>query len=696
MMTDKFKWTVEWNLVISAFKRVGALRYCFTGTIVLLVTTHSIAQRFTHPGILLGKTDIERMQVAVRLKQQPVFSGYEVFARDPASQFNYKMQGPLEMVGRNPTVGQSTYDNDANAAFQNAVMWAITGDKRYSEKSIALINAWSQTLKSITGRDAILMAGLGPFKMVNAAEIIRYTHAGWKEVDIKMTEKHFKEVVYPILKDYAPFANGNWDAAAMKTCLAIGVFCNDREIFEAALSYYTHGWGNGSLKNYIINAAGQIQESGRDQPHSQLGIGMLAECCAIAWNQGLDLYAYDDNRLLKGFEYVAKYNLNNDDMPFEEWLDRTGKYHHYKISDKGRGALRPLFEQVYAHYVVQQGMKAPYVEAVVKKLRPEGAGRPGADHPGYGTLFFAWVNDQPPLGERKSAKPAAPAGLVALGKSSAISLSWIKTIGRNNTYIIKRAKSLAGPFVQIAKNIAADTFVDRAVKNTEQYYYSIETVKDKQRSVDAFPRAAVAGLPKGWRQTDIGAIKTGISYYNGTQLCIDASGKGIGAITDALHFTYTGVTERGSLIVRILPQPSSQFSVIGIMLRADTTTGAPFVTLSLYPGKTGQPEEPDWHTRLESRTANGAETKLIAKGGNLTTQAATFGRLTGCFWLKLEKKGDEVAAYTSYDGNSWGNTGRTTIHIGATGLLGISVASGIQNSTKVRIDKLKSDGTVNL
>jgi len=57
-----------------------------------------------------------------------------------------------------------------------------------------------------------------------------------------------------------------------------------------------------------------------------------------------------DDRLLKGFEYTAKYNLG-EDVPFTETVDRTGKYHHTRISDKGRGRLRAVYEQVYNHYV---------------------------------------------------------------------------------------------------------------------------------------------------------------------------------------------------------------------------------------------------------------------------------------------------------------------------------------------------------
>src|SRR5690606_33345047 len=98
----------------------------------------------------------------------------------------------------------------------------------------------------------------------------------------------------------------------------------------------------------------------------------------------------------------------------------------------------------------KKGLNAPYVEAVVKKLRPEGPGRPGADHPGYGTLFFAMVNDKLPKEHQKDRTIYAPAGLVVRGEDKGISLSWIKSRNAADTYIIKRASSLAGPFKIIA------------------------------------------------------------------------------------------------------------------------------------------------------------------------------------------------------------------------------------------------------
>lgn len=197
----------------------------------------------------------------------------------------------------------------------------------------------------------------------------------------------FREVVLPPIRDFATFANGNWDAACIETVMAIGVFCDDRELFDGAITYFRAGKGNGRLTNYVFNESGQCQESGRDQQHTQLGLALLAQSCEIAFHQGVDLYAEADNRLLKGFEYTARYNLGQD-VPFVPHTDTTGKYRHKKISTEGRGSLRPIYEMVWNHYGVRRSTPAPFTKQAADKLRPEGAAWTG-DHPGYGTLLFS-------------------------------------------------------------------------------------------------------------------------------------------------------------------------------------------------------------------------------------------------------------------------------------------------------------------
>jgi hypothetical protein len=111
----------------------------------------------------------------------------------------------------------------------------------------------------------------------------------------------------------------------------------------------------------------------------------------MAWNQGDDLFGYEDNRVLKGSEYVAKYNLGFD-VRYSTY--KNSDVTQTAISSDSRGTVRPEWELLYNHYVVLKGLTAPYVAQFAEQVRPEGGGGDygpnsgGYDQLGYGTLTF--------------------------------------------------------------------------------------------------------------------------------------------------------------------------------------------------------------------------------------------------------------------------------------------------------------------
>ncbi|GAA3990192.1 hypothetical protein GCM10022210_49640 [Mucilaginibacter dorajii] len=647
------------------------------------------AQPFMHPGLLQNVRDIARMKTAIKEKQDPIYSDFLFFQEHPQSQSTYHMQGPMKMVGRNPTVGQGIYDADANAAYQNALMWALTGEQSYADKAIEIIDAWSSTLKSITGRDAVLMAGLGPFKMVNAAEILRYTHSGWSSSSIENTEKHFREVIYPVIKDFAPFANGNWDAAAMKTMMAIGVFCNDRPIFERALHYYINGAGDGSLLNYIINETGQCQESGRDQSHTQLGIAHLGDCAEMAWHQGLNLYAYADNRLLKGFEYTAKYNLGYD-VPYTPAIDMTGKYLYQQLSTEGRGRLRAVYEQIYNHYVNRVGLTAPYTQQAAEKVRPEQQGSPGADHMGFGTLLYSRVAA---MGDEDNIRsiPAAPAGLLAKTSSTNGNIiTWIASIGVKY-YTVKRAERKNGPYSVLARQIPHSLYRDNNVVAGRTYYYTVSAFNKSGKSANAYPVSITSGFRINWKQSVFGGEEglKDTAVFDGRQFTIIAKGIGIDSLHNQFKFIYTPLNGDGAITFRYIPQISSQFTGFGLVIREGLLDSAPQIALIIKPESSGQAEAPRWHTVLLFRGGAGNKVKTIASGSILSEPVVTFSRLTGYYWLRLQRKGEEFVGYSSVDGKNWAKIGSVTDRIKKRVLAGLAVSSGLSgNATIVSFDQV--------
>lgn len=344
---------------------------------------------FVHPGILHTRADLERIRGMLARRTEPWQAGFLKLKEHPASRADWRLRGPFPAVVRGPGESRriAELEADSNAAYQNALMWCLTGDEAHARKAAGILDAWAASLRAIAGHDKELAASLCGDKLANAAELLRHTWRGWPAERSARFGRWLREVWYPPIEGFATFANGNWGTGCIKAMLAMGVFLDDRAMFDRAVGHYRHGSGNGRLTHYIVNEAGQCQESGRDQQHTQLGLGHLAEACEIAWHQGIDLYGEADLRLLKGFEYTARYNLGRE-VPFTPHTDRTGKYRARAISEDGRGRLRPIYEMVWNHYQRRQGVPAPFTRQAADRIRPEGAGF-GADHPGFGTLLFS-------------------------------------------------------------------------------------------------------------------------------------------------------------------------------------------------------------------------------------------------------------------------------------------------------------------
>jgi parallel beta-helix repeat protein len=305
---------------------------------------------FVHPGMLQSRADLDFMKKKVLAGEQPWKSAWDRLRSSPNASLDFQPK-PFAHVIRgpynNPAIGSNEMSASADAAYGHAIQWYVTGDKAHARKVIQIFSAWSPVLEDFQQNDAKLLAGWTGHQFLNAAEILRSTDSGWEEKDIAQFKKMILGVYYPLIKDFFPEANGNWDAAMIDTMLCIGIFFDDRKIFDRAVEQYLRGPINGGITHYVY-PSGQCQESTRDQGHTQLGLGELALASQVAWNQGVDLYGAADNRLALGFEYTARYMLG-DEVLCED-----------VISPIGRGRVTDIYQVVYQHYRFVKGMNMPY------------------------------------------------------------------------------------------------------------------------------------------------------------------------------------------------------------------------------------------------------------------------------------------------------------------------------------------------
>jgi hypothetical protein len=402
------------------------------------------------------------MKYMVETKAEPYWSTFRKLQGFPKARYDYEVLGDPSMTDTDSNKG--AFVSDSTAAYLNALMWAITGDERHAEKCVEIFNAWQNLTRTSS---FALNSGNRPWKMIEGAEIIRSTYDGWAPEDI---EKFKAMLVYPgystteipkgdksfywNILNGDPGRHGNQDAIAFRAMISMAVFLDNEIMFDRALNYYkglphrpddlpyASGPGvsteeigdnqyfttyrnkresseedygfNGTLDHYFWEN-GQCQESSRDQQHTYFGLSIFQMMAEVAWNQGDPAWNYLDDRLLKAFEFSARYNTSfiqsYPDQPtpweptvesgeFIERKDRTGRWKSKAINPYfegdfqrlSRGSFaehRPIYEQGWAHFDVRmgQGDQAVWTKRSLDLVGIEGNGW-NTDHPGWGGLTF--------------------------------------------------------------------------------------------------------------------------------------------------------------------------------------------------------------------------------------------------------------------------------------------------------------------
>lgn len=410
---------------------------------------------FRHPGGLHTNADFERIKAQLAAGNEKVTQAYNILKNAEYAQPT-AATWPVETIIRG--AGAENYINaarGASIAYQNALRWKIEGNKDCAKHAVDVLMAWAKTCTGIGGNsNYALAAGIYGYEFAQAAELMR-DYEGWKAKDFETFKRWMLDVWYPSAVGFQRGRNGTWENGANKPaagwgsdgerpghywsnwglcntlCLvSIGILCDDVFIYNQGMSFIKYDlaaltnscpnqkrtetdiWNNGLteyMDNLIPNVAdyaeetgaygqvGQMQESGRDQGHATMALGLATDICQTAWNQGDDLYAYHNNRMAAGIEFIAAYNnAGKEDLP---WVNyhyadcRTawhGNWNQTAPNGGGRGQTRPYWARIIGHYEGVKGVKMPFAEQALEAMGIDGGPSGGAsgayDHMGYSVL----------------------------------------------------------------------------------------------------------------------------------------------------------------------------------------------------------------------------------------------------------------------------------------------------------------------
>jgi len=407
-------------------------------------TTYNSERGFKHPGLLHTDADFERIKQQLADGDSITTAGWQMLLDNGYSSSDAFIAAPEAIYrGGNYTQNYPQASRAAAVAYQNALRWKISGDEAFAKNAVKQLNEWASTLKFVGGdTNQALAFGLTGYQFANAAELMR-DYEGWEAAEFETFQKWMIDLWYPgnigfLRGRFGTWENGNnntgpcpghywsnWGLCNVLSAMSIGILCDDPFIYNQAVSFYKYDHvgtfsndattpkrNNGCnefIGNLVINPVddargpfgklSQMQETGRDQGHAQLALGLAVDVCQTALNQGDDLFAYMDNRLASGIEWQMLYNtadsLEYSTLPWTEYWyhdcrHADGQWKMTEPSNASQGTIRTIVERILGYYEGTMGIEMPWTEKAREKVGAEGGGggstSGGYDHLGFTTL----------------------------------------------------------------------------------------------------------------------------------------------------------------------------------------------------------------------------------------------------------------------------------------------------------------------
>ncbi|WP_460045830.1 alginate lyase family protein [Pseudomonas sp. S2_H01] len=355
------------------------------------IALNASAEGFVHPGILLDAKRLDFVRNAIHEQRSPWKEAYLAMMTDPLAALDYQPSpwstvecGPFSK----PDKGCEEEVRDAQAAYTQALAWSYSGEDRYAENAITIMNAWAATLQhGHTNSNAPLQAAWSAQLWTRAAEIIRHRSQKWAQADVERFSHMLRTQYLPdIQRGEAQRIGvchyGNWQASGIEAQINIGIFLDDRAMYDKAVAQwrkrlpaFVYQEADGPLPVVPPDCAktdeqliaywegqktfvdGHAQETCRDLEHTAYGLAAFINVAETAYVQGLDLYGAESKRLRDSMEFHARAKNEGATPP---WL----------CGGKLVGDLNGTFEVAYNHYVNRQSFKLPETQLWLIQRRP--------------------------------------------------------------------------------------------------------------------------------------------------------------------------------------------------------------------------------------------------------------------------------------------------------------------------------------
>jgi len=194
---------------------------------------------FQHPMTVINRAELDEVKRRIAAHIEPQATAFAKLIADADAALAFHPDPPDKMNimgGYEPNTNQDTVIRpwlwrNCHAAYATALAYAYTGDTRYAEKAVEVLNTWAKKGTSFVGGDRGLQLGSWFSPMLYAADLL-HDYAAWKPADRKRFNTWWRRMCLPYTLETMHSHSNNWKDAGVLGVMAAAVVLEDKPLLS--------------------------------------------------------------------------------------------------------------------------------------------------------------------------------------------------------------------------------------------------------------------------------------------------------------------------------------------------------------------------------------------------------------------------------------------------------------------------------
>jgi hypothetical protein len=256
---------------------------------------------FHHPMTVINQDEFSIVKELIAKNIDPQSSAYPHLIIDADAALQFIPDPPAHMnilssyeLGNNLQKIRSWLWKNCHAAYCSALAYAYSGNVKYADKAVEILNAWAGKATTFCGAECGLQLGSFFTPMLYAADLL-INYQGWDEDDQNNFKRWWRKNCLVHTKEAMYSKDNNWKDAGLLGVLAGAVVLEDPILFyEALVELASYSYGDWKFKrnDNLVYLPGEVhRNSGRNGiTYTNYAFTCLVQALEIARYAGFNFW----------------------------------------------------------------------------------------------------------------------------------------------------------------------------------------------------------------------------------------------------------------------------------------------------------------------------------------------------------------------------------------------------------------------